>query len=207
MTTTIAPHRSKGRPRFDRAVALERALGVFWRRGYEPASVAELCAAMEINPPSLYAAFGSKAQLFMEAVEHYERIYWDAAWERMADVADVHEAIAGFFQDAVRILTSQDAPCGCLVILAATNVSADSQEVNDALKALRQEGRDWFRARIRRAVSDAQLPAQTDADGLAAALNTMLEGLSLQARDGADRDELTRIAAIAMAMLPDGPGR
>ena len=202
-TTTVPPHRSKGRPRtFDRATALNRALNVFWRRGYEPASIAELCAAMEINPPSLYAAFGNKAQLFMEAVQHYEDVYWDAAWARMTEVPDIHEAMSGFFKDAGRILTSQDAPCGCLVILAATNVSAEAQDVNDALRALRTEGRDWFLARLRRAVEDRQLPAKTDVGALASALNTMLEGMSLQARDGVTHDELDRVAAIAMAMLP-----
>jgi AcrR family transcriptional regulator len=175
---------------------------VFWRRGYEPASIAELCAAMEINPPSLYAAFGNKAQLFMQAVQHYEDVYWDAAWSRMMEVADIHEAIAGFFKNAGRILTSQDAPCGCLVILAATNVSAEAQDVNDALRALRKEGRDWFLARLRRAVDDRQLPPKTDVEALASALNTMLEGMSLQARDGASRNELDRVAGIAMAMLP-----
>ena len=123
--TTITPHRSKGRPRtFDREAALNRALDVFWRRGYEPATIAELCAAMEIKPPSLYAAFGNKAQLFMEAVQHYEDVYWDATWERMEDVPDVHEAMASFFRDAARILTSQEAPCGCLVILAASLLAA-----------------------------------------------------------------------------------
>jgi AcrR family transcriptional regulator len=120
-TTTVPPHRSKGRPRtFDRVAALDRALNVFWRRGYEPASISELCAAMAINPPSLYAAFGNKAQLFMGAVQHYEGVYWDAAWARMIEVPDIHEAMSGFFKDAGRILTSQDAPFGCLVILAAT---------------------------------------------------------------------------------------
>lgn len=68
----IQPHRAKGRPRtFDRAAALENALGVFWAKGFAPATIAELCQARGINPPSLYAAFGNKAQLFVEAVEHY----------------------------------------------------------------------------------------------------------------------------------------
>jgi AcrR family transcriptional regulator len=199
---TIPPHKSKGRPRsFDRQAALIRALGVFWRRGYEPASISELCAAMEINPPSLYAAFGNKAQLFMEAVLHYETVYWDAAWERMAQLADIREAMSGFFRQAAQILTSQDAPCGCLVILAATNISAEGQGVNDALKALRKEGREWFLARIKRAVEDGQLPSDTDTEALASALNTMLEGMSLQARDGALQDELERVGAMAMSML------
>lgn len=201
--TKIIPHRSKGRPRtFDREVALNRALKVFWRRGYEPATMAELCAAMEINPPSLYAAFGNKAQLFMEAVRHYEEVYWDATWERMEDALDIHEAMAGFFRDAARILTSQEVPCGCMVILAATNVSPEAQKVNEALRALRQEGKDCFLARLRRAVKEEQLPLGTDVEALASTLNTMLEGMSLQARDGIARGELNRVAATVMALLP-----
>lgn len=95
---TIPPHKSRGRPRtFDREAALQSALGVFWRRGYEPASILELCAAMGINPPSLYAAFGNKAQLFMKAVDHYETVFWDNAWERMAIGQNVQEDMERFF--------------------------------------------------------------------------------------------------------------
>ena len=201
--TKIAPHRSKGRPRtFDRDVALNRALKVFWQRGYEPATMAELCAAMEINPPSLYAAFGNKAQLFMEAVQHYEDVYWNAAWQRMEDAPDVHEAMADFFRDAARILTSQEVPCGCMVILAATNVSPEAQKVNEALRTLRQEGKACFLARLRRAVEDGQWLPGSDVEALASTLNTLLEGMSLQARDGVARAELDRVAATVMALLP-----
>lgn len=201
--TQLAPHKSKGRPRtFDREVALHRALGVFWRSGYEPAAMSELCAAMEINPPSLYAAFGNKAQLFMEAVQHYEDVYWNATWQRMEDTRDIHEAMAAFFSEAAGILTSQEVPCGCMVILAATNVSQEAKEVNDALRALRQEGRDCFLTRLNRAVVEEQLPANTDVASLASTLNTILEGMSLQARDGMSSVELKRIAATAMTLLP-----
>lgn len=194
--------RGKGRPRtFDRDVALARALSVFWQRGYEPASITELCAAMEINPPSLYAAFGNKAKLFMEAARHYKDVYWHAAWTRLAAHPDIRDGMAGFFREAASILTSQDVPCGCLIILAATNVSAEGQAVNDALKELRQEGLDSFLARIERAIGDDQLPADTDATVLAAAFNTMLEGMSLRARDGASRSELEHVGALAMCMF------
>ncbi|MBN9217265.1 MAG: TetR/AcrR family transcriptional regulator [Mesorhizobium sp.] len=204
---TIVPHRSKGRPRtFDRDAALNRALNVFWQRGYEPATIADLCAAMEINPPSLYAAFGNKAQLFMEAVHHYERVYWDAIWDRMEQGSDVKLALSGFFHEAAGILTSQDVPCGCLVILAATNVSAEGREVNEALRAMRQEGRNCFLTRLQRAVSDGQFSTATDVDSLASTLNAMLEGMSLLARDGGSREELDRIATTAMMMLPASAG-
>lgn len=198
-----APHISKGRPRtFSREIALNQALGVFWRRGFEPATIAELCAAMEINPPSLYAAFGNKAQLFLEAVNHYEDVYWDATWTKMGNSIDLREGMSVFFRDAARILTSQELPCGCMVILAATNISPEGQEVNDALRALRKEGRDFIHARLQRAVEEDQLPTDTDTDGLASTLNTMLEGMSLQARDGMPRTELERVAETAMMLLP-----
>ncbi|MBS0500867.1 MAG: TetR/AcrR family transcriptional regulator [Proteobacteria bacterium] len=206
MPATPAP-RSMGRPRaFDREEALVRALDVFWRRGYEPASIAELCSAMGINPPSLYAAFGNKAKLFLEAVNHYERVYWEALWHRMNQEPDLHRAIKNFFQESAHVLTSPDAPCGCLVVLAAINVSPDSQEVIEALKVLRQDGKNYFLKRLKRGIKDGSLAPKTDVKALAAALNTVLEGMSIQARDGLSRAELGGLAMAAIAMLPPHPG-
>jgi AcrR family transcriptional regulator len=176
-------------------------MNIFWLRGYEPASIAELCAAMEINPPSLYSAFGNKAQLFLEAARHYKKLYWSPAWDRLGASSDIFDGIASFFQEAANILTLQDAPCGCLIILAATNVSAEGQTVNDALRELREESLDCFLARIRRAIGDGQLSPDTDAPAMAAAFNTMLDGMSLRARDGASRSELEQVGAIAMSMF------
>lgn len=194
--------RKKGRPRtFDREVALARAMNVFWQRGYEPATIAELCAAMEINPPSLYSAFGNKAQLFLEAARHYKTLYWSPAWDRLAANRDIFSGMADFFQEAAGIVTAQDVPCGCLIILAATNVSAEGLTVNDALKDLREQSLACFLARIRRAIEDGQLPPDTDAPAMAAAFNTMLDGMSLRARDGASRSELEQVGAIAMSLF------
>ncbi|TXI03597.1 MAG: TetR/AcrR family transcriptional regulator [Rhizobium sp.] len=199
----IPQHRSKGKPRtFDREVVLKKALGVFWKRGYEPASMSELCEVMEINPPSLYAAFGNKAQLFMEAVAHYENVYWNDAWQRLEDEPDLRSAMVGFFHDAASILTSQEAPCGCMVVLGAANVSRESQGVNDALKALREEGKDCFLSRLKKGIADGDLPQDTDADTLASTLNTLFHGMSIQARDGVSRAELERVAATAMTLIP-----
>lgn len=116
--TSPTEHRGKGRPRaFDRDQALHRALEVFWRRGYEPASVAELCQAMGINPPSLYATFGNKSSLFLEAVRYYERTYWDAPAKRFLAEPDLYRAVGNFFSESAQILLSPDTPCGCMVIL------------------------------------------------------------------------------------------
>lgn len=198
----IEPHRAKGRPRtFDRGAALEKALAVFWSKGFAPATIAELCAAMGINPPSLYAAFGNKAQLFMEAVGHYEHMFWDATWDRMGSEPDVRVAISDFFEAAAGILTTPDAPCGCVVVLGAINVPAEFQGVADALRALREEGRRLFLKRLTQGQADGQLPANTDVDGIATTLNTLLQGMSIEASDGASRARLDQVAAGARALL------
>ena len=200
---TQIPAKLRGRPRtFDREAALRSALTLFWRVGYEPATISELCKAMGINPPSLYAAFGNKAQLFMEAVAYYETTYWDEAWLRLEQAQDIRQGIVDFFGDAARILSLPDAPCGCLVTLGATNVSPDSEEVHSALKALRLEGRTAFQARLERAVSEGELPAGMAVGALAMTFNTAIEGMSLQASDGAKQEDLESIGPLLVRMLP-----
>ncbi|MFW0700131.1 TetR/AcrR family transcriptional regulator [Pantoea sp. R13S299] len=179
-----------------------KALDLFWRKGFEPASVAELCAAMEINPPSLYSAFGNKAKLFLEAVNYYETTYWKATWLRLEERDEIGEAIDCFFSEAADILLSPSAPCGCMVVLAAINVSAESTDVVRAVSVLRQEGKDLFEKRLTRAVQDKQLPADTNTVALAAVLNTLLEGMSIEAKDGATLQSLKLIAEHATRLLP-----
>lgn len=200
--------RGKGRPRcFDRDEALVRALEVFWRRGYEPASISELCKAMGINAPSLYSSFGNKAQLFLEAVNFYEKTYWEAPSKKLLENPDLYQGLDEFFRESARILLSPDSPCGCMVVLAAINISDDAEDVISAIRALRFMTKDMFAARLRQGIADGQLPPDTDVTALAGALNTMLEGLSIQARDGLSQDELERIASHAVRMLPDRESR
>ena len=196
--------RGKGRPRsFDRDKALVQALDVFWRRGYEPASVAELCQAMEINPPSLYSTFGNKAKLFLEAVNFYEKTYWEAPSKKLMADPDVYRGIESFFREAAQILLSPDSPCGCMVVLATINVSEDAEEITGTIRELRMVTKNLFAELFQRGIDDGQIPPGTDVIALAGAFNTMLEGLSIQARDGISLDELERIAAHAVRLLPD----
>lgn len=203
-----SPHapRGKGRPRnFDRDKALSQALEVFWRRGYAPASIAELCQTMKINPPSLYSAFGNKASLFMEAVAFYEKTYWEAPSHQFKTDPDIYHGIDIFFKESARILLSPDSPCGCMVVLAAINVSDGAEEVSTAIKELRLATKEMFAQRLQQGVDEGQLPAETDVTALAGAFNTFLEGLSIQARDGLSVTELTAIAAHAVRLLPAQP--
>lgn len=208
-TTPHAPHtpdspRCKGRPRnFDREKALTQALKVFWQRGYEPASMTELCRAMGINAPSLYAAFGNKATLFLEALRFYEHRYWDAPAQKFLTEPDLYHAVDGFFRESARILLAPDSPCGCMVVLAAINISDSATDIIGEIAYMRRATKDMFAERLTRGLHDGQLPADTDITALAGAFNTLLEGLSMQARDNLSQADLERIAAHAVRLLPD----
>ena len=200
--------RSKGRPRsFDRAKALEAALRTFWKLGYEPASVPELCSAMGVSPPSMYAAFGSKASLFIEAMEHYERSYWEEPGRRFLAEPDLRRAVAGYFDDAARILLSPETPCGCMVVLAAVNLADSAGKVAQAVRRLRMATKEMFALRLRKAAGEGLIPPDTDIPALAGTLNALLEGLSLQARDGLSQNELRAMAAHAASLIPSGGPR
>ncbi|MBQ4076288.1 MAG: TetR/AcrR family transcriptional regulator [Mailhella sp.] len=198
----------KGRPRaFDRNEALEKALEVFWRQGYEPASVAALCSAMGINAPSLYASFGNKSALFIEALDYYEQAYWSKPAERFLGEPDIARAVENFFLEAAEILLSPDTPCGCMVVLAAINISSEAREVSEAVRRLRFATKKMFADRLQRAVLDGQLAADADIPALAGALNAFLEGLSIQARDGILQAELKAMASHALRLLPSPEAR
>ncbi|WP_172741544.1 TetR/AcrR family transcriptional regulator [Citrobacter youngae] len=201
-TSSIAGLPLKGRPRgFNSEEALMKALNIFWKLGYEPTSIASLCAAISIRPPSLYAAFGSKAELFIEAANFYERMYWNDVWARLEYEPDIFLSVARFFDEAAEILLSESAPCGCLVVLAAINVSSSSPQVSEAVREIRQAGKRCFATRIRRAVNDGQLPLDTDVDSLATVLNSLLAGMSVEAKDGASQQLLQATAKYAVRLL------
>lgn len=203
MTEEKLAGRQKGRPReFDRETALRVALEMFWKRGFEPTSVADLCTAMDIKPPSLYATFGNKAALFLEAVRHYEDVYWKDVSVRFQEERDIYKAVRDFFRDAARILLSPDTPCGCMVVLAAVNIAEDEKDIIASIREMRLDTKRMFAERLRQAISDGQIPADTDVPSLAGALNALLEGLSLQARDNIFQSELMAMAAHAVRMLP-----
>ena len=203
MTSDRQEHRGKGRPRaFDREQALHAALELFWKEGYEPASVARLCEVMDIKPPSLYGSFGNKAALFLEAVRHYEHTYWEEPSQRFLEEPDLYRGVEEFFATAAKILLSPETPCGCMLVLAAVNISPAETEIIQAIREMRMETKAMFAGRLRRAVAEGQLPPDTDIAALAGALNALLEGLSLQARDGLSREELAAMAARAVHLLP-----
>ncbi len=195
--------RGKGRPRrFDCGAVLLRALEIFWSRGYEAASIAELCRGMGINSPSLYSAFGSKEKLFLKALQYYQKAYWSGPSQRFAAEADPWRAVEDFFREAARILSLPDTPPGCMIVLAGINLSEQAQRVSEATRVLRQGTADMFEKKFRQAVADGLFLPETDIAALCGALTALLEGLSIQARDGIPRDALEDMAVHAVRILP-----
>ncbi|MEV0373059.1 TetR/AcrR family transcriptional regulator [Streptomyces sp. NPDC050636] len=196
-----APKRS--RRAFDRDQALAAALREFWTHGYETTSIASLTEAMGINPPSLYAAFGDKRQLFDEAVQLYVHTYAAPPLQG----PDARSAIAAILRHLAADYTDPSHPPGCLIITSATNCAPGSQDVKAKLRAMREETKASIAARIHADIDGGRLPADMDADGLAAFYAAVIQGMNQQACDGATRQTLERVVDTAMAAWPEASGR
>lgn len=180
---------------------------VFWEHGFEATSLADLTAAMGINPPSLYAAFGDKEKLFMEAVERYQRRRREQVNQVFEEAPTAREAIERFLTLAATEFACASGPRGCMVIMAATNCSAASAHVQSALAERRTSSRANLKARIDRGVADGDLPAGTETGALADFYATVLEGMAFRSRDGATRKTLLAIAQAAMRAWPRSVAR
>ena len=179
-----------GRPRsFDRAAALEAAIQLFWRAGYEETTIAMLTNAMGVTPPSLYAAFGDKESLFNEASTEYFRRTREAIDSAIARPM-VREAIASMLDDTARAHTDRLTPLGCLML------------TEPRLVAQREEVRARLSDRIAGGIRDGDLPPSVQPDQLASFLLAAMRGMSGCARDGGSLEELNAIARFALAALP-----
>ncbi|HEY8545062.1 MAG TPA: TetR/AcrR family transcriptional regulator [Acidimicrobiales bacterium] len=193
----------RGRPRsFDRDVALRRAMEVFWEHGYEGTSIADLTTAMGINAPSLYAVFGSKADLFREAVDLYNRTEGGAGYRALHEEPTARAAVERLLRGNAAAFSDPATPWGCMVVLAATNTSPANDDVRAFLADLRRADQAALRDRLARGVADGDLPAGTDVDALAAFYAAVLNGLAVQARDGAPRPALDAVIDQAMLAWP-----
>src|SRR5438477_7762805 len=191
MNQSAKPLRPRGRPRgFDRDAALEKALRLFWSRGFEATSISDLTSAMRITPPALYSAYGDKKRLFLEAVERYERGAGCFAQKALSEEPTAKGAIRSLLQGAVDSFTKRGAPKGCLVVLGATNCTAESTDIYLALAERRAKAEKAVRARIYAGQVAGELAEDADVDALAGMVTATLYGLAVKAKDGVSRAQL-----------------
>jgi len=192
-----------GRPRgFDRDAALEAAMFLFWRKGFAATSMNDLCDAMGVRSPSLYAAFGSKEALYLEAVEHYVRTQGPPVWDKLAEGATARAGVENLLMAGTESLPkSRATPAGCMAVLAAVGDEWPAA-ITRVVKKVRLEMLGMLRSRLDTAVAKGELPASTDIDGLSRFYLSVFQGMAIQARDGASEAELKAVAATAMAGWP-----
>jgi len=202
MESVLACLAPKGRPReFDVDEALTAALRVFWRRGYEGASMAELTAEMGIAKPSLYAAFGNKEELFKKALDLYER-------EKMAYMAEALKAPTSrqmaekLLMGALAMQTSSCDPKGCLGVISSVACGQEASPIRDCVIERQKSSRNLLIARLEDYQRDGDLPADIEPEALARYMTAVLQGLSVQAGAGASVQELKSLVDMAMRTWP-----
>jgi AcrR family transcriptional regulator len=189
-----------GRPRvFDPDAALDRAMHVFWAKGYEGASLSKLTRAMRINRPSLYAAFGNKKQLFRKVLDRY--MDGPVAWFAKALTAPkAREVVEQIFLSTASMAEDPKAPSGCLLVQGA--LACGSAPAQKEVAARRAAAEGALRRRLHRAKREGDLPRNADPVELAHYVMTVVRGMAVQSAGGASRDQLRRVAQIALRAWP-----
>jgi AcrR family transcriptional regulator len=191
-----------GRPReFDADQALDKALNVFWRNGYEGSSIADLTDAMGINPPSLYAAFGNKEKLFRRALDRYVQQrtnFWNEAREKPTARGMVEHLLRA----SADFLTEECNPPGCMLVRNALQCSAAEESMERELAARRSVGELMLRERFEAAKQSGELPADFATEDFVRYMMTVLEGMSVRAAVGASREDLYKVGDMAMRAWP-----
>lgn len=198
----LAPAPVRGRPReFCPDAALAAALGVFWSKGYEGASMAELTAAMGITKPSLYAAFGNKEQLFRKALDLYEQE--KLAYMREALRQPTARAVAEhIMRGAIEAQTSSCDPKGCLGVISATACGAEAQSIKAEVIKRRASSSAALLERFRQAQREGDMSDGVEPEALAQYLYTILQGMAVQAGAGATRADLERVLDTSLMLWP-----
>lgn len=193
--------RSRGRPRsFDRKHALAAAAEAFWRLGYEGASIVELTGVMKITPQSLYAAFHSKSDLYREAILWYRDEIGYLTQEALAD-PDVLRAFERMLEVCAREFCLPGRPRGCMISTALVACAPESSAEADLVAEYRAGTIRLFRERLLQGIVEGQLRPDTDTESFARYYGALLQGFTVQARDGASEAELLAVARIAGAEL------
>ena len=190
-----------GRPiGFDRDAALEAAMLLFWERGYEGTSMADLTQAMGLNPSSIYAAFGDKHALFQLVVNRYMEIRAQYATKALEEPS-LKRVIRALFDNTIAFLTTPGHPPTCMTLAGAVGCSVEAKPAKDLMTEIRKQNQVAMRKRLVKAQQSGELPKGINVDDYTRYLSTIIAGLSIQAANGSTKEELKRTAKMALRHL------
>jgi AcrR family transcriptional regulator len=190
-----------GRPiSFDKHAALEAAMLLFWERGYEGTSMADLTQAMGLNPSSIYAAFGDKHGLFQLAVKRYMEMRAQYAGKALEEPT-LKKVVRALFDNTVAFLTTPGHPPTCMTLAGAVGCSLDASPARDLMTEIRKQNQVALRQRLLKARKSGELSRDIDVDDYTRYLSTIMAGLSIQAANGSTKAELNRTAQMALRHL------
>lgn len=193
----------RGRPRtFDRQAALDVAMELFWRYGYEGTSIADLTHAMGVTPPTLYAAFGSKEHLYRDVLMQYVLRGEGYARREIGEAGAAYDAIEQYLHMLARHFTDPTTPAGCMVQTASLYCAAEHAAARSAAASVRAASFAQLIAKLEWAKHRGELPTDTDVHALARFYSAIVQGMSVQAIDGASTTELNHLVDIAMLAWP-----
>ncbi|MDQ0123009.1 AcrR family transcriptional regulator [Pseudomonas lini] len=200
----VTEGKGRGRPRaYDPQTALQQALGVFWNTGYSGASLDSIATAAGMNRPSLYAAFGDKHALYIKALEQYWAFAAAAMQEALTDNAlTLEQALTRFYEGQLSIYFSGDGqPRGCFAIGTATTEAVEDQEIREVLSQRLSRLDADLETRLQVAVDCGELKADVDPAALAVLASSLLHSISIRARAGKSRAELTALVRGAVKVI------
>jgi len=193
---------TRGRPRqYDEAMALEAAVQVFWTKGFSSTSLDDLSAAMGMNRPSIYRAFGDKQAIYRKALMQFCKAMEDTFARTLLAEKDLGKALAAFYIAATTTYTDGDQPKGCMVMSTAVAAATSHPEIQADLLAIIRDLDKKMAARFQQAVDDGQLPTSVDPKGRAAIAQSLLHSLSLRARAGESPRQLRRLISAGVETL------
>ncbi len=196
--------KSRGRPRaYDPQTALQQALGVFWNTGYSGASLDSIATAAGMNRPSLYAAFGDKHALYIKALEQYWEFAAASMREALTDLdLPLTEALQRFYEGQLSIYFSGDGqPRGCFAIGTATTEAVEDPQIREVLSDRLSRLDADLEVRLQAAKNAGELKGDADPAALAVLASSLLHSISIRARAGKSRAELTELARNAIRVI------
>ena len=191
-----------GRPRsFDKDNALNKAMYVFWEKGYEGTTMADLIQSIGMQAPSIYAAFGNKDSIFKEVVKNYLPIVVEGQLAALNSSSEIYEAVEATLRACVNLYTSEDNPHTCLIMTAAINTAPEHNEHIEALRSLREKYKTAWEKRFERAKFDKQLEYDANPSELAEYFTTLIQGMTIKAKDGTSKESLASTVKLALKVL------